>query len=318
MSSTPTSSAPRLALMFPGQGSQRPGMGRPWADRPGWAAVERASEISGQDVAALLLDADEETLRRTDNAQLATFVLEWVILGELREEIPAVLTPTACAGHSLGEYTALAAAGVIGFDDAVRLVAARGRAMRGACAGTPGTMSAVLGLDLGRLEQAAAELRAEGARVWVANLNSPQQAVLSGDPEGVARCAEAAERLGALRVQPLTVDGAFHTPLMLTALPAFGRVVDSVRFGSGRVPVVANVDGRPYWNLAPWPELLKQQMVSPVRWTDSVRTLVGELGCDLLVEIGPGRALGGMAKAIAPAVPRLSISEPSKLALLPA
>jgi len=303
--------------MFPGQGAQRPGMGRPWADRPAWAAVERASEVSGEDVAALLLDADEETLRRTDNAQLATFVLEWVILGELREEIPSVVTPVACAGHSLGEYTALTAAGVIGFDDAVRLVTARGRAMRSACRTVPGTMSAVLGLDLAPLEEAAAAIRADGGRVWVANLNSPRQAVISGDLDGVARCAAAAERLGALRVQPLTVDGAFHTPLMLSALPAFGRVVDSVEFGPARVPVVANVDARPYGNLGPWPELLKHQVVSPVRWSDSVRTLVRELDCDLLVEVGPGRALGGMAKSIAPEVPRLSVGEPAKLALLP-
>ncbi|MBV2154815.1 ACP S-malonyltransferase [Kitasatospora sp. SUK 42] len=308
----------RVALMFPGQGSQRPGMGRPWLGRPGWSLVDRAAEASGRDVAALLLDAEEDELRRTDNAQLATFVLESVILGELREEMEAVRNPVACAGHSLGEFTALTAAGLIDFDDAVRLVVARGEAMRRACASAPGVMSAVLGLDAEPLEAAIAEIRTAGGLVWVANLNSPQQSVLSGSPEGVALGVRAAEQLGALRVVDLPVGGAFHTPLMLSALSTFGRAVDATRFHSSGIPVVANVDAVAYADGGHWPDLTKQQMISPVRWSDTVRELTGPLGCDLLVEIGPGRALAGMAKAIAPGVERMSISEPAKLSLLAA
>ncbi|MBA2944513.1 ACP S-malonyltransferase [Streptomyces sp. PSKA28] len=311
-------SGPRLALVFPGQGAQQPGMGRPWAGRPGWFLAERASEVSGRDVVELLLRADEEYLRRTDNAQLATFVLEMVILTELRQALPAAGRPAVCAGHSLGEYAALVAAGVIGFDDGVRLVAARGEAMRKACAAEPGTMAVVLGLSAGELERAAAGVREEGGRVWVANLNSPQQTVVSGDSESVARCSAAAEELGATRVVSIPVGGAFHTPLMAPAAASFAKTLKKAEFLHGFAPVVANVDARAHRGSDDWATLLERQLTGPVRWTDSVRTMAETLHCDMFVEIGPGRTLTGLARKIAPQVTRLTVSEPGQLPAVPA
>ncbi|CAM5236597.1 [acyl-carrier-protein] S-malonyltransferase OS=Streptomyces tendae OX=1932 GN=GUR47_10545 PE=4 SV=1 [Streptomyces tendae] len=309
---------PRLALVFPGQGAQQPGMGRPWKGRPGWFLVERASEVSGRDVQELLLRADEEQLRRTDNAQLATFVLEMVILTELRQALPAAGRPTACAGHSLGEYAALVAAGVIGFADGVRLVTARGEAMRAACAVRPGTMAVVLGLPADELEEAAAEVRESGGQVWVANLNSPQQAVLSGEEASVARCAELAGRRGATRVVPIPVGGAFHTPLMAPAAPALGETLARIELLHGFAPVVANVDARPRRGTDDWRSVLTEQLTAPVRWTESVRVMADELHCDLFVEVGPGRTLTGLARRIAPQVSRLTVSEPGQLPAIPA
>ncbi|GAA3651165.1 ACP S-malonyltransferase [Streptomyces chitinivorans] len=311
-------SGPRLALVFPGQGAQQPGMGRLWSGRPGWSLAERASEISGRDVPELLLRADAETLRRTDNAQLATFVLEMVVLAELRRCLPAARRPVVCAGHSLGEYAALVAAGIVGFDDGVRLVTARGEAMRRACAAEPGTMAAVVGLPPEDVEKAAQEIRDGGGRVWVANLNSPQQSVLSGEAGAVAACSEAAERFGAARIVPIPVGGAFHTPLMESAANKFARVADAVEYLPGHTPVVANVDARPHQEPGGWPWLLTRQITAPVRWADSVRAMADETYCDMFVEVGPGRTLTGLARRIAPEVSRLSIAEPGQLPPVPA
>ncbi|MFD0062933.1 ACP S-malonyltransferase [Streptomyces sp. NPDC056690] len=308
---------PRLALVFPGQGTQQAGMGRPWASSPGWFLAERASEVSGRDVVELLLRADDAYLRRTDNAQLATFVLEMVILSELRQVLPAAGRPLVCAGHSLGEYAALVAAGVIGFEDGVRLVAARGEAMRKACADAPGTMAVVLGLSAGELEKAAAYVREGGGRVWVANHNSPQQTVLSGEAEAVERCSAVAVELGAARVVSIPVGGAFHTPLMAPAAVSFERTLAGTEFLHGFAPVVANVDACPYRGSDGWPELLRRQLTSPVRWTDSVRTMADELHCDMFVEIGPGRTLTGLARKTAPRVSRLTVGEPGQLPAVP-
>ncbi|MGW0562005.1 ACP S-malonyltransferase [Streptomyces sp. NPDC003016] len=307
-----------MALIFPGQGAQQPGMGRPWAGRPGWFLAERAAEVSGRDVVELLLHADEDALRRTDNAQLATFVLEMVILHEVRHALPAARRPVVCAGHSLGEYAALVAAGIVGFDDGVRLVTARGEAMRTACATEPGTMAVVLGLSPEVVEQAAAGVRDDGGRVWVANLNSPQQSVISGESGSVARCAEAAQARGALRIVSIPVGGAFHTPLMRPAAHAFARAALSAEFRPGYAPVVANVDARPHRGTDAWPHRLGQQITGPVRWAESVRTMADELYCDMFVEIGPGRTLTGLARKITPQVSRLTISEPGQLVAVPA
>ncbi|WP_256104934.1 ACP S-malonyltransferase [Streptomyces sp. ODS05-4] len=311
-------SGPRLALVFPGQGAQHPGMGRPWADSPSWRLVERAGLVSGRDVAGLLLRADEERLRRTDNAQLATFVLEMVILRELRRALPAAARPTATAGHSLGEYAALVAAGVVGFDDGVRLVAARGEAMRRACEEQPGTMAVVLGLTPEELEQAAASVREDGGRVWVANLNSPAQGVLSGDAEAVGRCRAEAERAGASRIVSIPVGGAFHTPLMRPAAEAFTAALRQVAFRAGVCPVVANVDARAHRAADAWPDLLERQVTGPVRWADAVRTMADDLHCDMFVEVGPGRTLTGLARRTAPRVSRLAVAEPGQLPAVPA
>ena len=200
-----------LAFTFPGQGSQKPGMGAPWREQPSWELVAEASEVAGRDIAQLLLDADAEELRQTRNAQLVTFVTSLVVLDAVER---VGIAPGTVAGHSLGEYTALTATGALSFDDGVRLVAARGEAMQRAADDRPGTMAAILGLDD---DDADAACRRADGDVWVANFNAPGQVVIAGSVEGVAAASEAAKDLGAKRVMALQVGGAFHTQFMAPA-----------------------------------------------------------------------------------------------------
>jgi [acyl-carrier-protein] S-malonyltransferase len=312
----------RIALLFPGQGAQKPGMGRPWADRPGWRLVARASELTGRDVAAMLLDADAETLRRTDVAQLATLVLELVVLTELDGlEVPGGNDRVvAVAGHSLGEYAALVAAGVLTADDAIRLVDVRGRAMLAACRQSDGTMAAVIGLAPAVVEALVDELVDElpGAPVAVANLNSPTQVVVTGTVAGIEALAERATAAGAVKVVRLAVDGAFHGPLMAPARPALEIALRATRFGRPRVPVVSNVDAAAHDRADVWAGLLSRQLTAPVRWLDGLHTLTGSLGADLLLEVGPGQVLSGLARAGVPQAARRRINEPADLAARPA
>ncbi|NDC12197.1 MAG: ACP S-malonyltransferase, partial [Actinobacteria bacterium] len=168
-----------LAFLFPGQGSQRPGMGRPWVGHESWELVDEASAITGRDVGALLLDADADTLKDTRNAQLTTFVSSLMVLDAVER---LGVEPSFCAGHSLGEYTALTANGALGYDDGVRLVLERGDAMHQAGLESPGAMSAVLGLDDDLVEVAC---RRADDQVWVANFNAPGQVVIAGSPSGI-------------------------------------------------------------------------------------------------------------------------------------
>src|SRR5688572_5185648 len=215
-------------------------MGSAWTDTPSWALVDRASEVVGRDVAALLLDADADQLRATRNAQLTTFVASLVALDALRSS--GLPEPDAVAGHSLGEYTALTAAGALAFEDGVRLVAARGEAMQGAADARPGTMAAVLGLDVAEVE-AACETVDEA---WVANDNAPGQVVVAGTAAGVEAAGAAAKERGARKVLPLPVGGAFHTPLMAPAADGLRDALGAVRFAEPRPVVVANVDATPH------------------------------------------------------------------------
>ncbi|MFI5759441.1 ACP S-malonyltransferase [Streptomyces sp. NPDC051563] len=307
-----------MALIFPGEEARRPGMGRPWADSPSWFLAERASEVTGRDVPGLLLDpfgADHPP--RTDGAQLATFVLEMVILADLRRALPAAARPLVCAGHGLGEYSALVAAGIIGFDEGLRLVAARGRAVQEAAAAVPGTMAAVHGLSPDTVERAARSVREAGGRVWAAHLDADGQTVLAGDPASVARCRTLARELGATGIVPLPLGGAFHTPLMADAAAAFSTALAAAEFHRGSAPVVANADAQPHHGPDGWPGLLERQLTGPVRWADSVRTMADGLYCDMFVEVGPGRGLTALARRTAPRVSRLTVSEPGQLPAVP-
>jgi [acyl-carrier-protein] S-malonyltransferase len=295
-----------LAFTFPGQGSQKPGMGAPWVEHESWELVDEASQVAGRDVARLLLEADADELRQTHNAQLTTFVLSLVVLDAVER---VGVRPAMAAGHSLGEYTALTATGTMSFEEGVRTVVARGEAMREAAEDNPGTMAAVLGLEDDDCDVACR--RADGD-VWVANFNAPGQVVIAGSAEGVAAAGVAAKELCAKKVMPLPVGGAFHTPYMAPARDDLRKAIDAVTFRAPDVPVVANIDARPHLDAEEWSKLLSGQLVSPVRWRHSVARMFDD-GVRTFVELGPGNVLTGTVKRIAPDARARTVSTPGDL-----
>lgn len=295
-----------IAFTFPGQGSQKPGMGRPWLDHPSWELVAEASQVADRDVARLLLDADADELTQTRNAQLATYVLSLVVLDAVeRTGVDAAL----CAGHSLGEYTALTAAGALSFEDGVRLVAERGEAMQVAAEERSGTMAAVLGLDDDLVTVACHTVDGD---VWVANFNGPGQVVIAGDHEAVKAAGEAAKGLGARKVLPIRVGGAFHTPFMAPARDRLRKALAEVELREPEVPVLANVDARPHTSAAEWTGLLAAQLCSPVRWRQTVHAMA-DARVTTFVEVGPGTVLTGLATRIASGTRALSVQTPGDL-----
>ncbi|HEY6625048.1 MAG TPA: ACP S-malonyltransferase [Acidimicrobiales bacterium] len=295
-----------LAFTFPGQGSQRSGMGRAWVDHPSWEVTAEASETAGRDLTALLLEAPMEELTQTGNAQLATFVMSLVVLDAVER---LGLSPAACAGHSLGEYTALVASGSLSFADGTRLVMERGDAMQFAADEQPGTMAAMLGISDDDAE--AACQRAEDD-VWVANYNAPGQVVIAGTVQGVAAATKRAKELGARKVLPIPVSGAFHTALMLPARSRLRKALANVEFHSPEVPVVANVDARVHTDPAEWPGLLSAQLCSPVRWRQTLETLAGR-GASAVIELGPGGVLTGLIRRTVPDLRAVTITVPEDL-----
>lgn len=295
-----------LAFTFPGQGSQQPGMGRPWVDHPSWALVAAASEASGRDVAALLLDADADELRRTENAQLSTYVLSLVVHDAVRQ---LGVRCTVAAGHSLGEYSALTAVGALRLEDGVRLVTERGAAMQAAADVRPGTMAAVLGADDEVVEEACAKASGD---VWVANSNGAGQVVIAGDADAIAEAGAIAKELGARKVLPLPVGGAFHTPFMAPAAERLRAALAATSFANAEVPVLANVDALPHQHADQWADLLDAQLTSPVRWRQTVERMVAD-GVTAFLELGPGAVLTGMAKRSAPAATAKAAAEPAAL-----
>jgi [acyl-carrier-protein] S-malonyltransferase len=295
-----------IAFTFPGQGSQRPGMGAAWADHPSWELVAEASEVAGRDLAALLLDADADELVQTHNAQLATFLTSLITLDAVER---TGVEPARVAGHSLGEYTALVAAGAVSFEDGVRLVSERGAAMKSAADAQNGTMAAVLGLDDDKVEMACARVDGD---VWVANFNSPGQVVIAGDPEAIEAAGAAAKELGAKRVMGLPVGGAFHTPYMAPARDHLRKALDLAEWRDPEVPVHANVDARPHPHGTAWSALLSAQLCSPVRWRQTLHEL-DDAGVTTFVELGPGTVLTGMAKRTLNGARTLAVTSPAEL-----
>ncbi len=295
-----------ISFTYPGQGSQTPSMGAAWTDEPSWELVEEASAATGRDVAFLLLQADAEELRQTRNSQLATFVMSMLVLDAIAR---VGLLPNAHAGHSLGEYSALVASGVLDFAEAAHLVAERGEAMQLAAEEQEGTMAAVLGLADEEVESVCVEA---GSNVWVANYNAPGQVVIAGSPTDVNAAGEVARGSGAKRVMKLQVGGAFHTPFMASAYERLTKALAKAEFHDPDVPVYANVDATPYDNGQPWPRLLARQLTSPVRWNQTVRRLA-DTGCGTFVELGPGAALTSMAKRIATSATHLSVRNPADI-----
>ena len=296
-----------LVLAFPGQGSLTPGVGAPWLGQPSFDVVTEVAAATAAPVADLLVSGSQDELAITDNAQLATFALSLCILDAtgLQDRAHFAL------GHSLGEYTALVAAGVLDRADGTRLVEARGAAMQAAAAAEPGGLVAAIGGDSSLAEKACEVI--DG--LAVANYNGPGQIVFGGDAAVLDEFAERAKELGFRRAIPLRVGGAFHTALMAPAASALGHALDAATFSSGHALVIANVDGRPHAVASDWPMLLRRQLTEPVRFEDSVRALPGG---STIVECGPGKVLQGLTKRIREDVAIFSVGVPDDLADLAA
>ena len=281
-------------------------MGRPWVDHESWELIDEASEVAGRDVGRLLLDADAEELRDTRNAQLTTFVSSLMVLDAVER---LGVEPSFCAGHSLGEYTALTASGALSFDDGVRLVIERAAAMHEAGQQNPGTMSAILGLDDELVEVAC---RRADADVWVANFNAPGQVVIAGSPGGIEKATHHAKELGAKKVMPLPVSGAFHTPLMNPARDRLRVALAAAKPRDADVPIVSNVDALLHQRGDEWVSLLSAQLCSPVRWKQVLLELQKQSVAGY-VELGPGGVLSGMVKRTLDGARAISVATPEEL-----
>ncbi len=285
----------RTAWIFPGQGSQYVGMGRELAAAEAEAAAvfDDADRILGIPLSGFCFNGPEQELRQTRTTQPAIFVHSIAMVRCIHGARPDMV-----AGHSLGEYSALVAAGAIEFADALRLVRLRGELMQQAGEEHPGTMAAVVGLDPSTVQEVCREASAAGV-VQAANLNAPGQIVISGSVEGVRRGMERARERGAKLVKELVVSGAFHSPLMATAGDGLRRELDRTPIRDAAIPVYANVTAAPVTRAGDIRELLHRQLTSPVRWEESI-TAMGAAGAATFVEIGPGKVLQGLVKRILP------------------
>jgi [acyl-carrier-protein] S-malonyltransferase len=286
-------------VMCPGQGAQRVGMGRDLAERfpaarEAFAAID---EALGAPLSRIMWEGPEDELTLTHNAQPAILAHSAAVLAAVGGRLADA---HAATGHSLGEYSAHIAAGSLSTTDAARLVRRRGELMLEAGRRRPGAMSAIVGLDADSVDAACREASHDGTVAVPANLNSPEQTVISGDPAAVARAGEACKARGAKRVVPLKVSGAFHSPLMASAAAGLQEALAGTRFGAFHCPVVANASAEPVRRAADAVRLLVQQLTAPVRWTDCVRAAAALAPGAVFVEVGPGTVLTGLLKRIVP------------------
>ncbi|RJR13704.1 [acyl-carrier-protein] S-malonyltransferase [Candidatus Parcubacteria bacterium] len=286
----------KVAFVFPGQGSQTVGMGQELSGH--FAEVDniikKADERLGFSLSSLMFEGPQEELTLTYNAQPALLTTSIAILEKL---IEAGIKADYVAGHSLGEYSALVAAGSISFADAVHTVHLRGKFMEEAVPAGEGTMAAVLGLDEAVLLEVTEQVTSTNAPVQLANLNCPGQIVISGSRVGVQAASELAKEKGAKRVIPLVVSGPFHSSLMQPAAEKLAAALKTIDVKNTEIPVIANVDAHEMQNAEEINEKLVQQLYSPVRWEQSVERMI-ELGVDTFVEVGPGKVLSGLIKKI--------------------
>lgn len=280
-------------------------MARAWRDHPSFSRWAEADALLGRDVTHLGLDADADELRVPANCQVALFV-HFIVQYERWCEAGGATH--VVAGHSLGEYAALVAAGALDFVDGLQLVDARARATQQAADERPGTMVACLGHDVDAVEQACA-----GAGAHLANDNAPGQVVVAGTADTLEQLRAHLEASGARgKVVSLEVGAAYHSPHMEPAVERFGAALDAAAFSDARIPVVANVDARVHRTAADWPPLLRAQLVSPVRWRETVATLA-ELGVTDVVELGPSAVLAGLVKRSDRSLRRTTITTPDEL-----
>jgi [acyl-carrier-protein] S-malonyltransferase len=297
------------AVIFPGQGAAAPGVGRAWVDDQAWGVVDRAEEVLDRPVGRLLLEADDAELAATGASQLAVLLASLVAWDALAPRLDEA--PVAFAGHSLGQITALLAAGAVDRIDGFRLAAERADLSQASADARPGRMAALVGAEL----DVAARVCDGGDDVWIANDNAPGQVVIAGTPEALAAAAERARQLGVRRVMALDVGHAFHTPLLADAATGLRPVLEGIAFAEGAAPIVANTDALGHTDPHCWVDQLTRHLVEPVRWRESQRTLAAS-GATTFIEVGPGRVLAGLAKRTVPDVAVLNVTTPDDVSTL--
>jgi [acyl-carrier-protein] S-malonyltransferase len=294
--------------LFAGQGAQVVGMGKGLAEQfpTARAGFDRANAVLGYDLAGICFNGPEVELTKTENAQPGIYLVSWVALQLLRERVPG-LQFHATAGLSLGEFTALAAAGAMSFEDGLKVVRQRGRFMQEACEVTKGGMAAIIGLDEAPTREVCAE-----AGVTLANLNCPGQIVISGEADRIAKACELAKAKGAKRALPLPVAGAYHSPLMASAQPKLDAALAAISLNAPTVPVMANVNAHPHGAPADIRKRLVEQVTGSVLWEASMRHLLAQ-GFTRFIELGPGAALSGFMKRIDKNAEMLNVADGASL-----
>lgn len=283
----------KTALLFAGQGAQTVGMGKDLADAFPIAQklFDRANEILGYDLRSICFDGPEDELTKTEHAQPAIYLASWVAMEVLKERVPG-LSFEATAGLSLGEFTALAAAGAMSFEDGLTVVRQRGRFMQEACDATEGGMAAIIGLDAEATQEVC-----EATGTNIANLNCPGQIVISGPADKINAACDAAKEKGAKRALPLTVAGAYHSPLMATAQAKLAATLEEITINSSTIPVIGNVSAQAHGAPDEIRSRLVEQVTGTVRWEESIRHLISQ-GFTRFIELGPGKALTGFMRRI--------------------
>jgi [acyl-carrier-protein] S-malonyltransferase len=298
----------KTALLFAGQGAQVVGMGKDLAEQFPTAKTwfDRANAAVGYDLAGICFNGPDTELTKTENAQPGIFLVSWVAFQLLKERVPS-LTFDATAGLSLGEFTALTAAGAMSFEDGLRVVRQRGKFMQEACDATRGGMVAVIGLDEGPTREACAE-----AGVVLANLNCPGQLIISGEAEKISKAIELVKTKGARMAKPLSVAGAYHSPLMANAQPKLQAELAKINLSAPSVPVISNVTAKPHGAPGEIGTRLVEQVTSSVLWENSMRYLLAQ-GFTRFIELGPGTALSGFMKRIDKGAKMLNVSDAASL-----
>lgn len=300
------------ALLFPGQASQYVGMGRDLSEAFPTARrmYQRANELLGEDIASLSFEGPADELVQTNHTQPAIFIHSCIVYELARER---GLTFDMAAGHSLGEYSALVACGVLSFDDGLLAVRDRARFMQDACEANPGTMAAILGVPYERVVDICRQVSAKGV-VVAANWNAEKQVVISGSQEGIAAASEIASEHGAKRVIPLAVGGAFHSPLMEPSPSRLKPVLDGLKFKNATKPVILNVTAEPTTDAAIIKAKLIEQLTAPVLWYPSL-TRMKKDGVTTAFELGPKKVLLGMAKTVLDGAQLLSLDTAADLGI---